>query len=90
MDLSEADKAAARTYFSTSAGQQLLSYLRAKRPLIGDFTDFKSDRQFDVSVGEVKGWELCVRTIEKIFEREPDSGLLDSEPMTDSKPKIEE
>ncbi len=90
MELTEADKAAARTYFLTSAGQQFLFYLKLKRPVIADFTDYKSDRQFDVSVGEAKGWESCVREIEKIFDKTEAVDPLVTESMSDSKPKTED
>lgn len=90
MELTEADKAAARTYFLTSAGQQFLFYLKLKRPIIADFSDFKSDRQFDVSVGEAKGWEACVREIEKIFDQSMAEDPLITVAMTNDKPKTED
>ena len=82
MVLQQSVKAAARSFFLTGDGQEFLRYLRAIRPVIGDFSDFKSDRQFDISVGEVKGWESCVQIIDNLFEQDSVSDPLAVTNMT--------
>ena len=68
-DLGEDTKAATRAFLATSHGSAFMNWLAKSCPPLADFDKFKSDRQFDISVGEVKGHQGCIKMIESVFDQ---------------------
>lgn len=77
MQLTEQDRAELRTFIASTCFRNVHTALLAARPPIGEFINFKSDRQFDVSIGVLKGWEDCLSYFLNLSDSSPQGNPTD-------------